>query len=273
MTQIKLDAFSPFHKIGHTSKGDQRKWKVNDIWYKADYMGYESMAEVLVSSLLDKSTLSYPFVLYRYASLDYKEIQINGCSSRDFLQQNQILIPLEKLYRQYTGDSLAVKLTEFETISDKIQYLVSQIENITNIEDFGKYITAILEIDAFFMNEDRHTNNIAVIYNEKTQKYCLSPIFDHGLCLFSDIYYDYPVELSVEECMRKIEAKPFSTDFDKQLEAAEELYGNQIKFTFKINDIQEILNQFNGIYSDEIRNRVEVFLRMQMRKYSYLMDR
>ena len=93
----------------------------------------------------------------------------------DFLKANQILIPLEKLYRRYTGESLAVKLSDFADVSERIQYLVTQVEEITKIDNFGAYLTAMLEIDAFFMNEDRHTNNIAVIYNEKTQKYELSP--------------------------------------------------------------------------------------------------
>lgn len=273
MKKIVLDTFSPLHKTGHTSKGDQRKWKIEDTWYKADYMGYESLAEVMVSELLERSSLSYPFVSYQHVRIEYKGNMINGCSSRDFLQQDQILIPVEKLYRQYTGESLAVKLSEFQDVSEKIQYLVEQIEEITHIEDFGKYITAILEIDAFFLNEDRHTNNIAVIYNEKTGQYSLSPIFDQGLCLFSDTSYDYPIDLSVEKCMEKIEAKPFHSDFDIQLEVAEELYGNQIKFTFSIKEIQEILNRFQESYSDKIRERVESLLRTQIRKYAYLMRR
>ena len=41
MKRRNFDNHSPFHKTGHTSKGDQRKWKVEDRWYKADYMGYE----------------------------------------------------------------------------------------------------------------------------------------------------------------------------------------------------------------------------------------
>ena len=57
------------------------------------------------------------------------------------------------------------------------------------------------------MNEDRHTNNIAVIYNEKTQKYELSPFFDQGLCMFADINQDYPIDQSLEYCLEKIEAK------------------------------------------------------------------
>lgn len=65
MENINLDAYTPLETVDHTSKGDQRKWKINDIWYKADYMGYESLSEVLISTLLQKSNLSYPFVLSR----------------------------------------------------------------------------------------------------------------------------------------------------------------------------------------------------------------
>lgn len=53
MKRRNFDNHSPFHKTGHTSKGDQRKWKVGDRWYKADYMGNESLAEVLVSHFLE----------------------------------------------------------------------------------------------------------------------------------------------------------------------------------------------------------------------------
>lgn len=41
------------------------------------------------------------------------------------------------------------------------------MENYTGLKDFGVYLTKILEMDVFFLNEDRHTNNIAVIYDER----------------------------------------------------------------------------------------------------------
>lgn len=44
MKNINLDAYTPLETADHTSKGDQRKWKIDDIWYKADYMGYESLS-------------------------------------------------------------------------------------------------------------------------------------------------------------------------------------------------------------------------------------
>ena len=270
MKNVNLDTYSPFHKTGHTSKGDQRKWKVDGIWYKADYMGYEGLAEALVSSLLEKSSLAYPFVSYQPVQIEYKGQVIQGCASRDFLEEGEILIPLEKLYRRYTGDSLAVKLAEFSEVTERIQYLTDEVEKITKLKIFGSYLTAMLEIDAFFLNEDRHTNNIAVIYQEETQQYALSPLFDQGLCLLADVKMDYPLELPLEACLEHIEAKPFSADFDEQLEAAEALYGIQLQFHFSFKEVQRELDQIAEGYSDAVRERVEQLLRQQIRKYAYL---
>ena len=38
-----------------SSKGNQLKWESEGKWYKADFMGYEGLAEYMVSSLLEKS--------------------------------------------------------------------------------------------------------------------------------------------------------------------------------------------------------------------------
>ena len=81
------------------------------------------------------------------------------------------------------------------------------------------------------------------------------------------------LELSYEACLEKIESKPFSMDFDIQLEAAEELYGTQIDFNFNIEDVNAILDSVAGIYSEEICNRIRELLRYQIRKYSYLIKK
>lgn len=270
MKRLNLDNHSPFHKTGHTSKGDQRKWKIGDRWYKADYMGYESLAEVLVSHFLERSNLRYPFVRYQLVQIEYAEEQLNACQSQNFLMQNEILVPLEKLYRQYTGESLATKMAEFAEPSERIQYLVEEVEKITGINAFGKYITAVLEIDAFFLNEDRHTNNLAVVYSENTKQYSFSPIFDQRLCLFADTRLDYPLRLSLEECMKKIQAKPFSTDFDEQLDAAEALYGVQVQFDFSMKDLENEITRLTEKYSPVICERIQQLMRQQFRKYKYL---
>ena len=273
MKNINLDKYSPFHKTGHTSKGDQRKWEIDGIWYKADYMGYESLAEVLVSRLLKKSSLKYAFVTYDLTKIEYNNSSINACVSQDFRKEGQVLIPLEKLFRQYTGESLAVKLAEFADVRERIRYLVEQVENITGIKSFDEYITEMIEIDTFFLNEDRHTNNIAVLYDEENEQYFVSPFFDQGLCLFADTRQDYPMELPIEQCVDKIEAKPFSSEFDTQLEAAEELFGTQLEFHFTIQDIHRELEALADFYPEDIRQRVELLMRQQMRKYSYLITK
>lgn len=90
----------------------------------------------------------------------------------------------------------------------------------------------------FFLNEDRHTNNLAVIRNEKTGKFRLCPIFDHGLALLSDLN-DYPMDQNIYDSIRRVHAKPFDVDLDAQVEAAEELYGTQLRFSFVRRDISK----------------------------------
>ena len=63
METIDLSKFEPQEMLNHTSKGNQLKWKCDGYWYKADHMGYEGLAETIVSDLLTKSTVQYPLWL------------------------------------------------------------------------------------------------------------------------------------------------------------------------------------------------------------------
>lgn len=47
-----------------SSKGNQLKWCRNNVWYKADYMGYEGLVEYVVSRLLEKSSLKQKSMFY-----------------------------------------------------------------------------------------------------------------------------------------------------------------------------------------------------------------
>lgn len=272
MNIINMDEQLPVRKTGHTSKGDQLKCRVENTWYKADYMGYEGLSEALVSRLLNNSSLPYRFVQYEPAMIEYHGTRRCGCASQNFLGDHQILVPLEKLYRQNTGDSLATSLAAFSDPTDKIRFTVDQVKLFTGLQEFGSYITAMLEIDAFFLNEDRHTNNIAVLYDTEEQKYTLCPLFDHGLCLFADMTHDYPAGKSIDEFFDRIEAKPFSLDFDSQLDAAESLYGIQLHFHFSIKNILKELDTLTAFYTLEVRQRAEEVLRRQIHKYAYLMQ-
>lgn len=265
MDIIRFDSNAETLNIGSSSKGNQPKWKQGTKWYKSDHMGYESLAEVLISRLLRKSNVG-SFVNYDPIRIEYNGILYAGCVSESFQHPDEILLPLERLHRIDYGKGLSAKLTEIPDTADRIQYTAEFVEAATGIQDFGKYLTILLEIDAFFLNEDRHTNNIAVLRNTKTGRFRLCPIFDNGLSILSDIN-DYPPGADTYVCMDNVGAKPFSIDFEKQVDAAEELYGTQLRLSFTKEDVLSELQSMQEFYDQEILARVSIIIFEQMRKY------
>ena len=69
--------------------------------------------------------------------------------------------------------------------------------------------------------------------------------------------------------MQEVRAKTISRDFDEQLDAAEELFGQQVRFFFTGKDIEQALEN-EQYYPADIKRRVETILRQQRRKYAYL---
>lgn len=267
MKTIDLDKITSEPKSGHTSKGDQPKWQVRGKWYKADHMGCEALAEILVSRLLAKSNVR-DFVDYNPVLIRCHDRNLAGCVSTNFRDKNEMLIPLERLHRAYRGGKgLAAELAALPSVRERIQYTVDFIEKTARLTGVGAYLTTVLELDAFFLNEDRHTNNLAVVRNEQTQKFRLCPVFDNGLGLLSDLN-DYPPGADIYTCIDKVHAKPFSASFDEQVEAANELYGSFLKFSFDRHDVSEILKTMEGLYSDNLLRRAERVVFEQMRKYS-----
>lgn len=268
MMEIDLTQYKNEPLAGHTSKGDQPKWHIQNKWYKADHMGYEALSEVIVSWMLEHSTIT-DFVHYQPIVINSYDRHYHGCCSDNFRQPEEILLPLEKLHRAYYGIGLAQKLTVFEEIDERIRYTVAFVEETTELKDFGPYLSTLLELDALILNEDRHTNNIAVIRNEKTKEFRLCPIFDNGLSLLSDLN-DYPLEHDVYECIAAVKAKPFAQDFMAQTELASSLYASRLRFHFTKEQLHQKLQELTDYYAKAIVERVEQTVLEQMRKYSYL---
>ena len=265
MVRINLDAIEQEPILGHTSKGDQPKWQLDGKWYKADHMGYEALAEVVVSQLLKQSNVP-DFVEYRPVLIQYQGKEIPGCVSKNFRRKDEMLVSFERLHRTYKGRGLAAALGGINKPQGRIRYTIDFIEQTTGLTGVGKYLTLLLELDSFFLNEDRHTNNLAVIRNEKTKEFRLCPIFDNGLALLSDLN-DYPLDKDVYDCIRCVRAKPFDLDFNMQVEAAEELYGIQLNLSFSRKEVSKELKFVTELYGEKIYCRVEQVLFEQMRKY------
>lgn len=248
---------------GHTSKGDQPKWQQSGMWYKADHMGYEALSEVIVSRLLEQSNVR-EFVRYTPVKILTAGKTVLGCASDNFKGPKEMLVPLERLHRAYHGQGLAARIASMET-TEQIAYTAAFVETVTGLKNVGEYLTMILELDAFFLNEDRHTNNLAVLRDEQAKTFRLCPLFDHGLSLLSDLN-DYPLQEDVFSCISRVRAKPFSEDFDEQMSAAEALYGQQLHFSFGRRDLTDTVFALSEIYPEEILRRVETVLLEQFRK-------
>lgn len=256
---------------GYSSKGNQLKWEADGYWYKADAFGFESLAEIIVSHLMQYSNIK-GFVNYEPVTIIYKGKSYRGCRSKNFRGEKEELVTLERLSRQYTGFSLAKELGRISDVKQRILYVTELVENVTGLEGFGEYLTKMLEIDAFFLNEDRHTNNIVLLYDSEKKEYSLCPFFDMGLSLFSDTREAYPLEKDFEECRKVIAAKPFSRDFDEQMDAAGQLFGSHLKFHFSAKIMKDLLDEVKAFYNKEEIERVEGVLQNQMRKYQYMFN-
>lgn len=261
---------------GHSSRGNQLKWEQDGWWYKADALGYEGLAEVVASELLKHSNRGN-FVEYEPAVVRYKDRYYRGCRSRNFKREGEELVTLEKLYRIVTGLSLAEELAHIAETGQRIAHTVNFVENVTGLRGFGRYLSELLETDAFFLNEDRHTNNIALLYDSRQNRYRLCPCFDMGLSLFADTTESFPLERSVEECYKLIKAKPFDRDFLEQMDAAAKLYGGMLQFDMSRHDIRDFVGRLKAEFlpSEGVEwytgewNRVEETLVEQALTFSY----
>lgn len=252
-----------------SSKGNQLKWENDNVWYKADYMGYEGLAEYVVSHMLCKSSLNKKeIVIYEPEQIKYKRIVYQGVKSNSFINGEQQIVTLERLFRITRNESLSEEIWHIHDTEQRLKFLVEQIEQITGLKEFGIYMNRLFTIDAIFLNEDRHMHNIAVLMDGKGKfEYC--PIFDNGGCLLSDTTMEYPIGEDVFKLIDEVKSKTISTDFDEQLDVSEKLYGENIRFSFTKNDVKNILASALN-YDEHIRQRVQEIIYHQMNKYSYL---
>ncbi len=252
-----------------SSKGNQMKWLLKGVWYKSDHMGYEGLCETVISRLLKKSDIG-DFVSYSPIIITFDGKNCNGCRSRNFRAKNESIVTLEHLSKQWLANSFAKELLNYTKPEEKLRHTVDFVEKVTALKNVGQYLTAMLELDAFFLNEDRHTNNIAFILNDDTGEYRLCPYFDFGLSLLADTTVDFPLSGNTYDLIGRVKAKPFDTDFDIQLDASEALYGNKVRFSFTKADIDSALGEVGEYYPKDIIERVRTILYHQRNKYQYM---
>ena len=222
-------------KVAETSsKGNQEKWQDGGRWYKLDQFGYEGLAETVISRLLEHSSIEtdtpFRFVRYRMERMNVHGRDRNGCSSEDFLQPGESIITLSHLFKR-EGLHLKDVLTRLSSDKKRIAWLAEETSALTGLEQFPQYLTLLFEVDALFLNDDRHLNNIAVLERNGRFDYC--PVFDNGAGLLSNVQMA-PMDIDPAALVRSAKARPFNTTFNRQVIHARNLYGPQFhipKFT------------------------------------------
>ena len=254
--------------------GNQNKFydEGTGCWYKADYLGYEGLSEYVVSELLKRSKLKngqFQFVLYSLCSFQLGKKQVTGCCSKDFLHFNQSELTLFRFFKLYYGIDVTVHTLRM-SIPEQIRFIVDSVEKVTGLSGFGAYLTLLLELDAFVLNDDRHYRNITILRCDDGS-FSFAPVFDNGGALLSD-EYSYAGE-DLEGLIQSVEAKPFSRSFDEQLDAAESMYGIQIEFPGNIKFLKELEPEILKYYTAGQLKQAEYVLRGSVRKYSYLVKK
>lgn len=235
-----------------TSKGNQDKWFKDGIWIKSNALGYEDVAECLISELLECSNLNQEeFVKYYPCVINNEGVLSNGCYSKDFLKKGESLFTINRLMRQLMIP-ISETLKKFTSL-EGFDFICETISLITRLE-FKKYLANILILDAITLNEDRHLSNLAIIYDEDNN-FRLCPIFDNGLSLLSDVNeYRYETPLLIN--MRNVKAKPLSSKFDKQI------FEEHSTIKFYYDKVVEVLSKYELIEPRAVR-----IIQSSMKKY------
>ena len=253
-----------------SSKGNQEKWLENGRWYKLDQFGYEGLAETVTSSLLAKTNvklLGFRYVTYRMERLEVHRRTRNGCSSENFLLPGESILTLTDLFWKGVGPDWQREVKRLPNLRRTVRWMAKQTARLTGLERFGDYLTLLFEVDMLFSNEDRHLNNIAVLRQGEDFDYC--PIFDFGAGLLSNIQ-DYPMDIEPKSLVKQLRARPLDTTFGRQVQAARESFGPQLRCGLTVRDVSDALEEPLKFYAKRdapyLRDRVEMCIGTQRKK-------
>ncbi len=154
------------------------------VYYKLSYFddvdnkfGYEAFNEIIAGKLL--TLLGYKHLeynlLFAKILIRNKEYDTYLNSSCDYKLINETKMSFENFYELYKNDN-------------------EDIITFCKRYNFIDEIYQMIIIDYLIVNRDRHGANIEVLYDSKTKKYRLAPLFDHGLSLLSPAYKDEEIK-------------------------------------------------------------------------------
>lgn len=239
--EIYVDVSDRF-RLQATTKGNQIKWHRGNLWIKADSMGYESIAEYL-STILESYIRGLKYVKYDLCTVKEtgtgKMKTYNCCVSESFLTGSEYIVSAQRMIYAILGTEKAKDLVVKKTGVDLLAHTIEICNRCTGIDELTiyKYLSTICKLDAITLNEDRHLNNIAFIYDGK--KYRLAPIFDNGMGLLADTE-SFPLNKGYSVWMQSVRARPFCSDFIEQALLFEDFGPLKLDYVNFVNEVNKI---------------------------------
>ncbi|MCR5419158.1 MAG: hypothetical protein K6E84_09610 [Lachnospiraceae bacterium] len=234
-----------------TSEGTQDKYYRDGIWYKADRFGGEGQNEALISELLSISNLDPDeYVMYR-------EIMINGekgCMSPSFLTGQEECVSFYRLHQNVKGSDIATMFERMD-FDDQAVYILDFLSRETDInrEELGSYLGRVFRLDYLTLNDDRHMNNICLIFTGSG--YRLAPIFDNGKSFFCGNKQFDPA-LSLSDNVKKVHFRPFTASIEMMIDRF------PAKLSFKRQRLDEMLLQWEDQKAEILRMRMDEAVRL-----------
>lgn len=261
--------------VFQSAMGNQAKYECDGYWYKVDFLGYEGAAEYLASYVMQYTDLNESeFVKYDLVEIEQNGKMVTGCVSKDFKAPDESVVTIAQLLKSVDRDyynSISLNAWQQSATTDKIQSFVSVVEQNTGIKDFGVYLSKLLDVDYLTLNEDRHFNNIALLYNRKQDKFRPAPIFDCGMGFLSNLRTKYSEDGNVRKELNSVKARPFATSFEKQVLACHHLYGSCVSLQTDFTPAPA-LQRIKEVYGDIIASRIRAIVLIHFPRVSSLLS-
>lgn len=235
------------------SRGNQPKFLYDGCWVKTDFLGYEGLSEVIACRLA--KALGIPCVEYRPCRIITPRWSVRGCISEDFAKGSAEvslgLILDNTMPRDFVIGSL-------ETTHNRVEAVCKAAEKFRPRAELLDYLNTMLTFDSIIFNEDRHLYNIIFLVNpDGTLR--RAPLFDNG----AGLLMCYDLSMPLMTCINKVKAKPFSTDFRKQVGYLNSFYGDPFK---GVSDVAIHTADLYDYYPAECISRALGVLRLGLEK-------
>lgn len=250
-----------------SSDGCSPKYTNNRIWIKVDSLGYEALAEVIVSRAV--SALGFDCIEYHPCFFVIGDYAYSACSSASFMQSGLQEVTLGHELCRLTGFAnlyaLMQHINGMSSVKDRINFVVYSLKSCIDPDVFMRYLAGLLWIDSLVYNGDRHLHNILLFRNQ--DRLNLAPYFDFGDSLLSNTSFKFPMKMTVAYGVYKVKSKPFSSSFEKQVTVLQEYLPVGYPSTISIDTLD-----LYKYYEPAHIHRALSVLRLGLTKYGIILN-